>query len=124
MDEFPALEPAPAPRQNWTYSDVLAVTAFAVGAQILAYLGGVLVLLLVRQLAGATFSFPQAMTRTSFIVPVQLLWWVLVFWIVYRVVRARDPRPFGQAIGWVRPPLPVGTYLGGGALLALSVAAL
>ncbi len=112
----------PPPAQNWTYWDVVVVTVFALGAQALVYVGGILALLLLQQVRGSKFLFMEVITHAYFVLPVQLVWWALVFWIVYRVVRARDPRPFRQAIGWVRPGRPVGAYLGGGALLALSVA--
>ncbi|MBI3696145.1 MAG: hypothetical protein HY238_15070, partial [Acidobacteria bacterium] len=123
----PAPEPPPGrelPERAWTYWDVAVVTGFAVGAQVLVYLGGVLALLLIGQLRGPSFRLTEAMTRISFILPTQLAWWAIVFWIVYRIVRARDSRPFRQAIGWVRPARPPGVYLAGGAALALTVGGL
>lgn len=116
----PPAEPAP---QGWTYWDVLVVTAFAIGAQVLVYVAGMLLFLVIREARGGTFSFSDVVTHASFVLPVQAAWWALVFWVVYRIVRARDPRPFWHAVGWVRPALPVGVYLSGGVLLALSVAA-
>ena len=129
IDETPGPAPGPqagpeAPERAWTYWDVAVVTSFAIGAQLLVYLGGLLALLLIGQLRGPGFHVTDAMTRVSFILPAQLAWWALVFWIVYRIVRARDPRPFREAIGWVRPVSPPGLYLAGGAVLALSVGGL
>ena len=112
-------EPRP---QGWTYWDVVVVTGFAIGAQMFVYVAGVIALLLIGQARGGTATLFDGMTRVSFVLPVQILWWALVFWVIYRVVRARDPRPFRLAIGWVRPARPIGVYLSGGAFLALSVA--
>ncbi|HYM13184.1 MAG TPA: CPBP family intramembrane glutamic endopeptidase [Bryobacterales bacterium] len=115
---------AQAPR-GWTYTDIVVVGVFAVGAQLLVYVGGVLALLLFAQQGrAARFSFLDAISSVSFILPAQLVWWALMFWIIRRIVRARDPRPFRDAIRWVWPAQPAVVYLGGGALLALTVAAL
>jgi hypothetical protein len=98
--------------------------AFAFGAQIFVFVGGMVAMLLLRQARGGTFTFEEAMSSASFVLSAQFLWWMLVFWLVYRIVRARDPRPFREAIGWTRPQRPPSFYLAGGALLALSVAVL
>ncbi len=116
-----AAEPA---RPGWAYRDVAVVAGFSLGAQVFVYLFAVLGMLLVRQSRGATFGYLDAVSSVAFILPVQVLWWALVFWIVYRIVRARDPRPFREAIGWVRPSHPAPLYLLGGAGLAASVAVL
>ena len=118
-------ERPPAPSaQSWTYADVGLVLAFAVAAQILVYLSGLIVMLVIEQSRGRTFSYKEAMSSVAFLLSAQMAWWALVAWLVYRVVRARDERPFGQAIGWVRPAWPLSAYVLGGALLAFSVAAL
>ena len=121
---FEAQGPAAARPETWTYLDVGVVTVFAVGAQILVYLFGLLALLLLAGAKADTLKYMEVMTRASFILPAQLVWWALVFWVVYRVVRARDSRPFGRAIGWVRPAGPLAAYLGAGIVLAISVAGL
>jgi membrane protease YdiL (CAAX protease family) len=100
------------------------VVVFALGAQILVYLGGLLVVLLVQTARGTSVSYAEIGTSVKFILPVQSVWWVLVSWVVYRIVRARDPRPFWVAIAWLRPERPAIFYLIGGMLLALSVAGL
>ena len=117
-------QPAPPPLRGWTYWDVGVVVAFAFGAQIFVFVAAMLAVLLYRQARGGTFTFPEAMSSAQFILPVQFIWWLLVFWLVYRIVRARDSRPFWQAIGWVRPVRPPAAYLAGGVLLAFSVAVL
>ena len=123
LEEAPACHPSGPQPQGWTYWDVVVVTGFAIGAQMFVYLAGVIVLLLIQHVHGGTSTtLFDRMTRVSFVLPVQMVWWALVFWVIYRVVRARDPRPFRLAIGWVRPVLPIGAYMSGGALLALSVA--
>ncbi|HZS51563.1 MAG TPA: CPBP family intramembrane glutamic endopeptidase [Bryobacterales bacterium] len=116
---LPDLEPG-----SWTYWDVLVVIGFALAAQIIANIGVMFVVLLVGEARGGRFNLVDLMMNPAVLLPVQLIWWVLVFWIIYRIVRARDPRPFPQAVRWVRPHLPPGIYLGGGALLAVSVAML
>ena len=115
-------EPLPAPVRGWTYWDLAVVSGLAVVAQILLALLGLAVLAVVR--GGRMESAERAIWQVGFILPVQVAWWLVVLWLVYRVVRARDPRPFGQAIGWVRPSLAPWTYVGSGALLAVSVVAL
>lgn len=119
-------EPPPetSPDQSWTYVDLAVAAVFAVAAHLLVLGFGLVAMLLIRQARGASFSLTEAFTSASFVLPVQFAWWVLVFWIVYRIVRVRDPRPFREAIAWVRPASPVAIYLVGGAVLALSVAAL
>ena len=129
IEETRSLAPQPpagpeAERQAWTYRDVGVVAGFAIGAQVLVYFGGLLALLLIGQVRGPAFHLSDAMTHVSFLLPAQLAWWAMVFWVVYRIVRARDPRPFRQAIGWVQPASPPGVYLAGGALLALTVGGL
>ncbi|MBI3666494.1 MAG: CPBP family intramembrane metalloprotease [Acidobacteria bacterium] len=120
----PAAAPDAGPPDTWNYLDVGVVTLFALGTQILVYLGGLLVMLLLAGSAADSLHYMELMTKASFILPAQLVWWTLVFWVVYRVVRARDARPFPRAIGWVRPPGPVAAYLGAGVALAFSVAGL
>jgi membrane protease YdiL (CAAX protease family) len=100
------------------------VIVFALGAQVMVYLGGLLVMLLVQQVRGLEFDYQRAATSVAFILPVQFVWWLLVFWVLRRIVRARDPRPFWEAIGWVRPVRPAPFYFTGGVFLALSVAGL
>ena len=102
-----------------------AVAAFALLAQLFVYGAGlVAMLLLVEARGGRLPAIENLMTHAGFLLPVQAAWWGLVFWLVYRVVRARDPRPFRQAIGLVKPPWPPAAYIAGGILLALSVGAL
>jgi hypothetical protein len=125
--EPPPLEPSPPeppPRRGWTYLDVGVLVAFAFGAQIFVFVGAMVAMLLIRQSRGGTFTYLEAMSSAPFVLTAQSIWWLMVFWLVYRIVRARDPRPFREAIGWTRPARPVGIYLAGGTLLALSVALL
>jgi len=109
-------------RRGWGYLDVGILLVFAVVAQIFVFVGAMVIMLLVRQSRGGTFTYIEAMSSAPFVLAAQSVWWLLVFGLVYRIVRARDPRPFREAIAWVRPARPAGHYLGGGALLALSVA--
>lgn len=121
MDAEQLQPPSPRP-PTWTYPDVAMVSVFAVAGQFLLYIGGSLTVLLLRDAARVTIS-DKWTTHAAFVLPLQLAWWGLVFWVIYRVVRARDPRPFREAVGWIRPPFPVSACLAGGILLALSVAA-
>ncbi len=115
----PGPPPPPQAPQGWTYWDVVLVAVFALGVQIPLGLGALLVL---HWAQGGRFSLADATTRVSFVLPVQVVWWALVFWVIYKVVRARDARPFAQAVGWTRPRSPAGVYFGAGAALALLVA--
>ncbi len=115
-------QPEPQLRRGWNYWDIGIVVAFAFGAQIFVFVAAMVAMLLYRQSRGGTFTFEEAMSSAPFVLAAQFLWWMLVFWVVYRIVRARDSRPFREAIGWVRPQRPPGFYFAGGALLALSVA--
>jgi membrane protease YdiL (CAAX protease family) len=109
---------------TWTYHDVAVVTAFAVVAQVLVYVLGALVAVTLAETGVGKLPTAGLMRRAWFLLPMQAAWWGLVFWLVYRVVRARDRRPFREAVGWVWPPRPIAAYLAGGILLAMSVAAL
>jgi membrane protease YdiL (CAAX protease family) len=118
--------PEPSPEsapQGWTYGDILVVVGFAILTQLLVNIGLFLVVLAVGWVRGVRSNPIDLMTSASVLLPVQLVWWILIFWIIYRIVRARDRRPFAQAIGWVWPQRPAGTYILGGALLAVSVGA-
>jgi len=117
-------EPPPPPPRGWTYWDVAILIAFAFGSQIIVLVGAMVAMLLLRQARGGTFTYLEAMSSAPFVLSAQFLWWLAIFWVVYRIVRARDPRPFREAIGWTRPARPPAFYLAGGALLALSVALL
>lgn len=123
-DDGAAPQPSEPSAHGWTFADVIFVAGFAFGAQILVYVVALLALALLGQLRGGALTLSDVAARASFVLPVQFAWWAVVFWVIYRVVRARDPRPFREAIGWVRPRLPLGVYFSSGALLALSVAAL
>ena len=120
----PSVSEALPPPRGWTYWDVALVVGFAFAAQIFVFVGAMVAMLLLRQARGGSFSYAEAMSSAGFVLSAQFLWWLAVFWLVYRIVRARDPRPFREAIGWVWPTRPLGLYLAGGALLALSVAAM
>ena len=121
----PVLEPAPPPPAGWTYWDAVVVVVLAIVAQVVVYVAGLSVVAIVATLRGQSLvTVMEAATRVWFVLPVQIVWWAMVLWIIYKVVRARDPRPFRDAICWFRPALPLGTYLSGGALLAFSVAGL
>jgi hypothetical protein len=110
-----------APR-GWTYWDVALVVAFAFGAQIFVFVAAMVGMLLIRQAQGGTFSYLEAMSNAPFVLTAQFLWWLAIFWVVRKIVRARDPRPFREAIAWIRPARPATFYLGSGALLAFTVA--
>ena len=121
----PEIEPQPPPPEpGWTYGDVAIVIIFALGAQLVIVLLGLLVVLLFQQARGGTFGFDEAVRNVTFLLPVQTVWWLVVLWLVRKIVRARDPRPFWMAIRWIRPARPVTYYLSGGVVLALSVAGL
>ena len=120
----PEPPPPPPPEQGWTYADVGIVIVFALGAQVVIFLLGLLVMLLFQQARGRTFGYDEAVRNVTFLLPVQTAWWLVVFWLVRKIVRARDPRPFWVAIRWIRPARPFTYYLSGGVLLALSVAGL
>ena len=120
----PELEPQPPPQPGWTYGDVGIVIVFALGAQVVIFLLGLLVALLFQQARGLTFGFDEAVRNVTFLLPVQTVWWLVVFWLVRKIVRARDSRPFWVAIRWIRPARPITYYLSGGVVLALSVAGL
>lgn len=123
---FAAAQPSaekPAPG-GWTYVDLFVVIGFALMMQVLVNVGLFLAVLAVGWTRGARSNPLELMTRASVLLPVQLVWWILVFWIIYRIVRARDPRSFAEAVGWVKPPGPLATYAMGGALLAVSVGVL
>jgi len=87
-------EPLPAPVRGWTYWDLAVVSGLAVVAQILLALLGLAVLAVVR--GGRMESAERAIWQVGFILPVQVAWWLVVPW----------------------------TYVGSGALLAVSVVAL
>ncbi len=131
MHPHETLEPAPADTteqeertETWTYRDVGIVTAFALVAQVFVYMVGLLAMVMIQGAGQGRFPPIETLLRhAAFLLPLQLLWWLVVFWLVYRVVRARDRRPFREAIAWVRPAWPIGAYVAGGILLALSVAA-
>ena len=114
--------PAPEPPRGWSYWDLLVVLGFSIGAQLLVYVGAVLLTLAFYH--GGAVRPEEMFTRVWIVLPMQAAWWALVFWVIYRVVRARDPRPFWEAIGWVRPAHPPGVYLSAGVLLSVSVATL
>jgi len=118
---LPPPEPASKPR-SWTYLDVGILIAFAFGAQVFVFVGAMVLMLLIRQARGGTFTYMEAMSSAPFVLGAQSVWWLLIFWLVRRIVQARDPRPFREAIGWIRPSRPLSFYLTGGVLLALSVA--
>ncbi len=122
MENPPEARPGP----GWNYRDVAAVTALAVFGQVfLVSLFSLLAILLVDSSGqGWLRTTKDLMNRAAFVLPLQLAWWALVFWMVYRIVRARDERPFRQAIGWTRPRLPLGVYTVAGIALALSVTGL
>lgn len=126
-EQFSAPAPASAPepaRNGWTYADLFVVIGFALITQVLVNVGLFLVVLAVGWVRGARSNPMELMMRASVLLPVQLLWWVLVFWVIYRIVRARDSRSFAQAIRWVKPPRPLTFYVMSGALLAVSVGVL
>ncbi len=114
--------PPPPPARGWTYLDVLIVLGFALGAQVAVVLVGLLAAVMIRSAGGGAFSYREAATSAVFVLGVQAAWWVLVFWMVYKIVRVRDGRSFWEAIAWIRPPLPSGVYVSGGVGLALLVA--
>src|SRR5258708_4130973 len=97
----PELQPQPPPQPGWTYGDVGIVIVFALVAQVVIVMLGWMVALLFQRARGRTFGFDDAVRNVTFLLPVQTVWWLVVFWLVRKIVRARDPRPFWVALRWI-----------------------
>ena len=106
LEAAPSPQPAEPERQGWTYWDMGVVVVFALGAQILVYLGGLLVVLLVQTVRGTNFSYTEIGTSVKFILPVQSVWWVLVCWVVFTPVSATAGHRgwFGEVMNFVVGP--------------------
>jgi hypothetical protein len=108
---------------GWTFFDVAMLLIIAIPAQLVAIAVCMGVFHLYEWITGVASTFPTDLSNAPLVVAIQVVWWALLIGFIYGIVTIRHGLPFLPALGWKAISRPAATYLAGGILLAVSVAA-
>ena len=117
-----APQPPPAPREIWTWRDLLIMLAcipFALLASKIAVLIGYVLL---RPFTGWRLNAELVQSETVFLLVQQCVFYVFILGFLVLLARVHHEQPFWRSLGWKKPAARhVAGYLAGGASLALLV---